>query len=149
MVPAVTDLEAKTVELAGILARTRHDHHAPNSEGSPTPAPGDGQQRTAGERRVTIISALDRVLCLLLEAEGAAVAREPAVANDPPGWGDLTPREREVARRLAAGATDRELAGSLGVNLCTAKSHSKAVLAKLRLRSRHELRYVLPASPKG
>ena len=147
---AATDVEAQAIELAGFLARKEHDHHSPGTDGLKAPAPDHSRPRTAGERhRDLIIAALDRVLCLLGEAECGAVARASWVADDPPGWDDLTAREREVARRLAAGATDRDLASALGITLPTAKSHSKAVLAKLTLRSRHELRYVLPPSPKG
>ncbi|MGP8161373.1 MAG: helix-turn-helix transcriptional regulator [Candidatus Dormibacteria bacterium] len=144
----MTDLQAQAIELAGLLARHEHHHHAADTDGLQAPAPDHSQPRAAGERRRDmIISALDRVLCLLVEAERGVAAGVPSVAGDPPGWDDLSPREREVARRLAAGATDRDVASALGVNLCTAKSHSKAVLAKLRLHSRHELRHVLP--PKG
>ena len=145
---APTDLTTHAIELTGSTVRDDHGHHSPETEGLQGPVPDYSQPRTAaGRRRDLIISALDRVLCLLWECE--AHGRALSVADDPPGWDDLTPRERQVARRLAVGATDRDVASALGVALPTAKSHSKAVLAKLALHSRHELRYILPPSTKG
>ena len=147
---ATTDVDAQTIDLGGVPARDDHSHHSSDPDGLQAPAPDHSQPRTVAERRrAMIVSALDRVLCLLGEAECQAAAGVLSVPDDPPGWDDLTARERQVARRLAAGATDRDVAGALGVTLHTAKGHSKTVLAKLGLRSRHELRYVLPPSPKG
>jgi len=77
---------------------------------------------------------------LPLEAVGRATA-------PPEGLKDLTPRERQVAALLVAGNSDREIGAILGVASSTAKSHSKAVLAKLELHCRHELRYLLPTAP--
>ena len=65
------------------------------------------------------------------------------------GLDQLTPRERQVARLLAQGKSDRDIATILSVTLQTAHSHSKAVLAKLGLHSRHELAHVLPTPRSG
>jgi DNA-binding NarL/FixJ family response regulator len=62
---------------------------------------------------------------------------------------ELTRRERQVAALLVAGKSDREIGAILGVASCTARSHSKAILAKLEIHSRHELRYLLRSSPIG
>lgn len=51
----------------------------------------------------------------------------------------LTRREREVVRVLATGASNAELARTLHVSENTAKSHTRAVLAKLGLPSRRAL----------
>jgi DNA-binding CsgD family transcriptional regulator len=64
------------------------------------------------------------------------------------GLGQLTPREREVAQMLAEDRSDREIASVLGVTLQTAHSHTKAVLAKLELRSRHEFRHLRQVLPQ-
>jgi DNA-binding NarL/FixJ family response regulator len=55
----------------------------------------------------------------------------------------LTSRQREIAQRLMTGQSDQEIALALGITMNTVKSHSKAVLGKLRLHSRHELHYIL------
>ncbi|HVX32889.1 MAG TPA: LuxR C-terminal-related transcriptional regulator [Solirubrobacterales bacterium] len=51
----------------------------------------------------------------------------------------LTRRQREVAALLRHGATNREIARSLGVSESTARSHTRAVLAKLGVSSRREV----------
>lgn len=65
------------------------------------------------------------------------IERETAVEADLPA--SLTRREREVARVLATGASNTELARTLQVSENTAKSHTRAVLAKLGLSSRRAL----------
>ena len=51
----------------------------------------------------------------------------------------LTPREREVAARVAVGETNRQVARSLGISLATVKDHVHAILSKTDLQSRSEL----------
>lgn len=51
----------------------------------------------------------------------------------------LTGRQRQVARLLAAGASNLEIARALYVTPNTAKSHARAVLSKLGLASRREM----------
>jgi DNA-binding NarL/FixJ family response regulator len=51
----------------------------------------------------------------------------------------LTRREREVARLLATGVTNAELARALHVSPNTAKSHTRAVLSKLGVTSRRTM----------
>jgi DNA-binding CsgD family transcriptional regulator len=52
---------------------------------------------------------------------------------------DLTRREREVALLLARGQSDREIAATLSISPATAGTHVHNVLAKLDLRSRHQV----------
>jgi DNA-binding NarL/FixJ family response regulator len=49
----------------------------------------------------------------------------------------LTPREKQVLRRVAAGATDKEIAADLSVSLSTVKTHMRNILSKLHATSRH------------
>lgn len=51
----------------------------------------------------------------------------------------LTPRELEVARRLAAGATNREIAAALGIREQSVKNVLHVVFRKLGVRNRVEL----------
>lgn len=53
--------------------------------------------------------------------------------------GGLTPREIEVARLAAAGATNAEISRALFVSVATVKTHMNHVLTKLEVRSRTEL----------
>jgi DNA-binding NarL/FixJ family response regulator len=52
----------------------------------------------------------------------------------------LTPREREVMRLIARGYTYREMAAELFVSVKTIETHVSAVLRKLQVSDRHELR---------
>jgi DNA-binding CsgD family transcriptional regulator len=56
------------------------------------------------------------------------------------GYGsELSPREREVARMLAAGRTNREIADGLFLSPRTVEQHVAKVLRKLGVRSRTEI----------
>lgn len=50
----------------------------------------------------------------------------------------LTPREHEVLRGMAAGLTNREIAGALEISVHTAKFHVNAILGKLDATTRTE-----------
>ncbi len=51
----------------------------------------------------------------------------------------LSPREREVLRDLASGATNREIAERLSIGIKTIDTHRGHVLKKLRLRNNSDL----------
>ncbi len=51
----------------------------------------------------------------------------------------LTPREREVARLLAGGCTDREIAAALAISSRTVGVHVQHLIAKLGVRSRWQV----------
>ncbi len=51
----------------------------------------------------------------------------------------LTPREREVARLVVAGHTNREIATMLWLSVYTVQDHLKAIFAKLDVRNRAQL----------
>lgn len=52
----------------------------------------------------------------------------------------LTPRERQVLRLIARGYAYKEVARELGISSKTVESHVSAVLRKLQLSNRHQLR---------
>jgi DNA-binding CsgD family transcriptional regulator len=68
--------------------------------------------------------------------EAARLNAESARARSPSA---LTRREREVARLVAAGTSNRAIADQLCISVRTAEHHVAAILAKLSLRSRDEL----------
>lgn len=59
--------------------------------------------------------------------------------TDDPGVAILTDREFEVFRRLAMGATNREIAGELLISTKTVDTHRANILDKLKLRNNAEL----------
>ncbi|MGV9915566.1 ATP-binding protein [Streptomyces tendae] len=64
----------------------------------------------------------------------------PARGRGRPGYGDrLSPRELEVARLLADGRTNRQIAGELMVSTQTVGSQVKSAMRKLRVTSRTAL----------
>jgi DNA-binding CsgD family transcriptional regulator len=70
--------------------------------------------------------------------------RSRAAAGD--GLAALTAREREVARLVAGGDSNREIAEALFVSPKTVERHITNVLAKLGLRNRTELAALVRSS---
>jgi DNA-binding NarL/FixJ family response regulator len=65
----------------------------------------------------------------------AEFVRRPLPA-DAPALAELTPRELEVLKLIAAGLSNKEIAAELFLSEATVKTHVKRVLAKLDLRDR-------------
>lgn len=64
-------------------------------------------------------------------------APAPTTPIEPPsGWEELTPREREVLRSIARGASNREIAKTLHISEGTVKNHVTNILSRLNLRDR-------------
>jgi len=85
---------------------------------------------------------LDRAVEYALALAGDADAPAPTAAlpaPPQPAAETLTRREREVALLLARGQSDREIAATLAISPATAGVHVHRILAKLALRSRHQV----------
>ena len=109
------------------------------------PAPG-----ATSPRRSRVPSSLQAVYRV---AAGDAVfspARPASCSTPSPRSGDrapgldpeldqLSPREREALRLIAAGYTYKEVGRDLGISAKTVESHVSSVLRKLQLSTRHEL----------
>ncbi len=57
----------------------------------------------------------------------------------PPSWAELTPREKEVLRLIAAGSSNREIAQKLYISEGTVKNHVTNILNRLNLRDRTQV----------
>jgi DNA-binding NarL/FixJ family response regulator len=71
------------------------------------------------------------------------------LASLPPTDMTLTWREREILRRIASGARDREIASALVVAETTVKTHVRHILQKLGARNRAEAVARLRAGESG
>ncbi len=61
----------------------------------------------------------------------------PVVSKStPPGWDELTPRERDIVKLIAKGASNREIAENLSITEKTVKNHITRILDRLNLRDR-------------
>ena len=72
-----------------------------------------------------------RLLSAAARAPGAPGAAGPAAGNE-----ELTPREAEVLRLIAAGQSNREIARALFVSEATVKTHVNRIFAKTGARDR-------------
>jgi DNA-binding NarL/FixJ family response regulator len=79
---------------------------------------------------------LDPAITRRVMARVAATAQPSAKAERAAALDSLTEREKDVLHLLAAGCTNAEVAGRLGVGEATAKTHVSRVLTKLGVRDR-------------
>jgi DNA-binding NarL/FixJ family response regulator len=63
-------------------------------------------------------------------------SRPPVAAAAPPGFADLSEREREVLAMIGAGRSNAEIAADLVISMATVKTHVRHIFAKLDLRDR-------------
>lgn len=91
----------------------------------------------------------------LVDRMVAATSRLLAAGRPPeapaPDLSMLSAREAEVARAVAAGQSNKEVAGKLGISERTVKAHLGAIFEKLGVRDRLQLVLYLsaPARPMG
>ena len=81
---------------------------------------------TTTESGVSVMLEHDNVRCVLVVSP-----RVPRHA--------LSPRELQIARRVADGATNRAIASSLDISLWTVSTHMRRIFAKLGVSSRAEM----------
>jgi DNA-binding NarL/FixJ family response regulator len=74
----------------------------------------------------------------LLSAAARAAALRDAEPPDDQAEGDLTPRESEVLRLIAAGRSNREIAKALFLSEATVKTHVNRIFAKTGSRDRSQ-----------
>jgi DNA-binding CsgD family transcriptional regulator len=87
-------------------------------------------------------AAFDRCGARVWSAHAAAELRAtgaPPTSQPSSGLGELTPQQLRIARYVAEGATNREIATYLSVSIRTVDHHLRNVFATLGVRSRVEL----------
>lgn len=80
--------------------------------------------------RRSIVGALNGEPAFSRAVLGELMKTELKAAGAKRQW-ELTPRQREVGGLIARGASDREIAGSLGITTSTAQKHVQGLLRRL------------------
>jgi DNA-binding NarL/FixJ family response regulator len=108
----------------------------------------DAVRRAAAGEPVVAPAVLERMM-------GHFVARPPVPLREPPGFAELSAREREVLALIGAGRSNAEIAAALVVSMATVKTHVRHIFAKLDLRDRahavvvaREAGHFLPGAPR-
>lgn len=84
----------------------------------------------------------ESLMTRLVEATARIESPPPMESSD--SWAaHLTPREQEVARAIAEGASNKEIARGLGITERTVKLHVGAVLEKLGVRDRLQIALIV------
>lgn len=84
----------------------------------------------------------ESLMTRLVEATSRIESKTPMESND--SWAaPLTPREQEVARAIAEGASNKEIARGLNITERTVKLHVGAVLEKLGVRDRLQIALIV------
>jgi DNA-binding CsgD family transcriptional regulator/tetratricopeptide (TPR) repeat protein len=137
---------AEVAAARGHIARAARFLGAATATGDTTGLPLPPAERAARERLVATVQAA-RGGALLpagaiptpLEVLAEAVTPRHAPARQHPAPPDsLTRRETDILRRIAAGRTNREIAGDLSLSVRTVESHVNNLYGKLHLRGRAE-----------
>lgn len=79
---------------------------------------------------------ISRAMASKILNEFASQAARPKPQEQSEPGEDLTPREKEVLRLVAAGSTNREIAAALTLTENTVKNHLRNILEKLHLENR-------------
>jgi DNA-binding NarL/FixJ family response regulator len=89
----------------------------------------DAVRRAAAGEPVVAPAVLERLM-------GHYVARPPVPRVEPPGYAELSAREREVLALIGAGRSNAEIATELVISMATVKTHVRHLFAKMGLRDR-------------
>lgn len=113
------------------------------------------QRRDAQRMAADVRISAEALGAPLIAAAAAGVERQVSRGSRPDAWAPLTAREFEVARGIADGATNVEIADTLGISRKTVGAHVEHILAKLGVGRRAEIaawtatRPVLHSRPHG
>jgi DNA-binding NarL/FixJ family response regulator len=77
-----------------------------------------------------------RLVTAVLDQTPPAPAREPGLASQPELPDELTPREVEVLKLIAAGLSNQEIADNLVLSSATVKTHINRIFYKTGARDR-------------
>ena len=116
---------------------------------------GKRPKPTAGHRIYQHSDSLQVLVSSLAKREGlpedeftsdllaAGLVQHFGSADFAPKWQSLTKREKEVARLVGQGLTNRQIAGKLFLSTETVNSHVQNIMRKFGLKDKVELRHIL------
>jgi DNA-binding NarL/FixJ family response regulator len=137
-----TERLRQTCPQVKVLALTVHEDKGYLRQLLEAGAAGYVLKRAAAEELIRAIRTVAAGGVYLDPALAATVVggfvRKPAGKGVPQG-ADLSDRETEVARLVAAGHSNKEIAGQLGLSVKTVETYKSRSLEKLGLRSRADL----------
>ena len=122
--------------LVNVLVLTTFDDDTYVSAAIANGAKGYLLKDTPSEEIAAAIRAVDRGYTHLAPGMLAKVMSQQAPATIPPELTELTPRELEVLKLIAKGASNREIAQQLYISEGTVKNHVTNLLNRLNLRDR-------------
>lgn len=102
------------------------------------PAARGGADAARAAGAVAYLPAEAEATEIVAAVQAAAAGAPSLVASAPAHHATLTPREAEVLRWLATGATNREIADALHLSTDAIKKHSSSLYRKLGVRNRTE-----------
>ena len=92
-----------------------------------------------GQLRLLESSEGRRYMLTCSAARAGDEASRPRATGPDCDYDELTPRERDVARLVAEGQRNREIAGALGISTRTVENHLRAIYEKLGVENRARL----------
>jgi predicted ATPase/class 3 adenylate cyclase/DNA-binding NarL/FixJ family response regulator len=149
------------IETAARLAGAIGDHHLPFVSDrrrarlrSQLDASLDGAARARHETAGSVLDAGTAVAEALERIEALAVLSSDAAAASDVDPSDLTTRQLDVAKLVAQGFTNKQIAQRLGISRFTAETHVRNILGRLGAASRSEIatwatRDALADAPEG
>lgn len=116
---------------------------------------GKHPKPTTGHRIFQVTESLQTLVSSVAQREGlpedeftadlvaAGLVEHLGRGDFAPKWQTLTKREKEVARLVRRGLTNRQIAGQLSLSTQTVNSHVQNIMGKFELNNKAELRYIL------
>ena len=116
---------------------------------------GKRPKPTPGHRIYQVTESLQVMISSVAQREGlpedefvadlvaAGLVQHLGIADFAPKWKSLSKREKQVARLVRRGMTNRQIAGELSLSTETINTHVQNIMRKFGLNDKSELRHIL------
>lgn len=135
---AATKIICQQFPATKVLVLTTFDDDEYVSQALKNGAAGYLLKDTPPEELVQAIQAVEKGYTQLAPGLAQKLLQKPTVlsSNLPPGWEELTAREKEILSLIAKGASNKEIAEALYIAEKTVKNHITSILSRLNVRDR-------------